>query len=84
LQSASCSLRDYYKPRQQLEAEILVLRHQLNVLQQRAPRRPHLRWHRRGFAALLAMEVSLTRWPAPDRQRGAGSDLIKESELAVY
>jgi hypothetical protein len=27
---------------QQLEAEILVLRHQLNVLQQRAPRRPHL------------------------------------------
>jgi hypothetical protein len=37
-------LRDYFKPRQQLEAEILVLRHQLNVLQQRAPRRPHLRW----------------------------------------
>ena len=37
-------LCDYFKPRQQLEAEILVLRHQLNVLQQRAPRRPHLRW----------------------------------------
>src|SRR6266566_355837 len=30
-------LCDYFKPRQQLEAEILVL-------QQRAPRRPHLRW----------------------------------------
>jgi len=30
---------------QQLEAEILVLRHQLSVLQQRAPRRrAHLRW----------------------------------------
>ena len=28
----------------QLEAEILVLRHQLNVLRQRAPRRLHLRW----------------------------------------
>ena len=38
-------LCDYFKPRQQLEAEILVLRHQLNVLQQRAPRRGlHLRW----------------------------------------
>jgi len=30
-------LCDWFKPRQQLEAEILVLRHQLNVLQQRAP-----------------------------------------------
>src|SRR6266567_5065406 len=38
------ALCDWFKPRQQLEAEILVLRHQLNVLQQRAPRRPHLRW----------------------------------------
>ena len=37
-------LCDCFKPRQQLEAELLVLRHQLNVLQQRAPRRPHLRW----------------------------------------
>src|ERR1700724_1094066 len=37
-------LCDCFKPRQQLEAEILVLRHQLNVLQQRAPRRLHLRW----------------------------------------
>ena len=37
-------LCDLFKPRQQLEAEILVLRHQLNVLQQRAPRRLHLRW----------------------------------------
>jgi hypothetical protein len=30
------ALCDCFKPRQQLEAEILVLRHQLNVLQQRA------------------------------------------------
>jgi hypothetical protein len=35
-------LRDLFKPRHQLEAEILVLRHQLNVLQQ--PRQSHLRW----------------------------------------
>jgi hypothetical protein len=35
---------DCFKSRQQLE----VLRHQLNGLQQRALRRPHLRWARRG------------------------------------
>jgi hypothetical protein len=38
-------LRDFFKPRLRLEAEILILRHQLNVLQQRTPRRRlHLRW----------------------------------------
>src|SRR5256884_8849788 len=37
-------LCDCFKPRQQFQAEVLVLRHQLNVLRQRAPRRPHLRW----------------------------------------
>jgi hypothetical protein len=37
-------LCDCFKPRRRLEAEILVLRHQLNILQQRAPRRLHLRW----------------------------------------
>jgi transposase InsO family protein len=37
-------LCDYFKSRQRLEAEILILRHQLNVLQQRAPRRLNLRW----------------------------------------
>jgi transposase InsO family protein len=38
------ALCDCFKPRRRLEAEILVLRHQLNVLQ-RAPRRLlHLRW----------------------------------------
>src|SRR6266511_822102 len=36
-------LRDCFKSRRRLEAEILILRHQLNVLQQRAPRRLHLR-----------------------------------------
>jgi uncharacterized membrane-anchored protein YhcB (DUF1043 family) len=29
-------LCDCFKPRQQLQAEVLVLRHQLNVLRQRA------------------------------------------------
>jgi hypothetical protein len=38
-------LCDCFKSRRRLEAEILVLWHQLNVLQQRAPRRRlHLRW----------------------------------------
>ena len=38
-------LCDLFKPRPRLEAEILILRHQLNILQQRTPRRrPHLRW----------------------------------------
>jgi hypothetical protein len=37
-------LCDYFKSRPQLEAEIVILRHQLNLLQRRAPRRPHLRW----------------------------------------
>ena len=37
-------LCDCFRPRQQLEAELIVLRHQLNILQRQAPRRPHLRW----------------------------------------
>jgi hypothetical protein len=38
-------LCDCFKPRRWLEAEILVLRHQLNVLQQHAPRHKlQLRW----------------------------------------
>jgi hypothetical protein len=38
-----CILWDCFKSRRRLEAEILVLRHQL-CLQQRAPRRLYLRW----------------------------------------
>src|ERR1700745_40666 len=38
-------LCDCFTPRPRLKAEILILRHQLNVLQQRMPRRRlHLRW----------------------------------------
>jgi hypothetical protein len=37
-------LCDWFKSRRRLEAEILVLRHQINVLQRRTPRRLHLRW----------------------------------------
>ena len=51
-------LCDCFKPREQLQAEILVLRHQLNVLRQRAPRRPHLRWADRALLIWL-----YRRWP---------------------
>jgi hypothetical protein len=44
LPSFSSACCDCFKSRRRLEPEILVLRHQLNVLQQRAPRRLHLRW----------------------------------------
>jgi len=37
-------LHDCFKSRSRLEAEIVVLRHQLNVLRLRAPRRLYLRW----------------------------------------
>jgi hypothetical protein len=33
-----------FKSRLQPEAEIVALRHKLNILQRRASRRPHLRW----------------------------------------
>jgi hypothetical protein len=58
-------LCDCLKPRQQLETEILVLRHQLNVLQQRAPRRPRLRWTDRALFIWLSLP---NVWPAPDLQ----------------
>jgi hypothetical protein len=37
-------LCDCFKSPRRLEAEILILRHQLNVLQRRAPHQLHLRW----------------------------------------
>ena len=52
-------LCDWFKPRRRLEAEILVLRHQLNVLQQRASRRQRpLRWIDRAVFIWL-----YRRWP---------------------
>jgi hypothetical protein len=45
-------LSDCFKSRPRLEAEILVLRHQLNVLQQRTPRRVHLPWTDRTHLSL--------------------------------
>ncbi|MGB8080552.1 MAG: hypothetical protein WCF83_08805 [Pseudolabrys sp.] len=46
-------LCDGFKSRRRLEAEILVLRHQLNVLQQRAPHRLYLTWADRALFVWL-------------------------------
>ena len=46
-------LRDCFKSRRRLKAENLMLRHQLNVLQQRAPRRLYLTWADRALFVWL-------------------------------
>jgi hypothetical protein len=46
-------LCDGFKSRRRLEAEVLVLRHQLNILQQRAPRRLYLTWAERALFVWL-------------------------------
>jgi hypothetical protein len=46
-------LCDCFKSRRRLEAEILVLRHQLNVLQLRTPRRLCLTWADRALFVWL-------------------------------
>jgi len=46
-------LCDWFKSRRRLEAEILVLRQQVNVLQRRTPRRLHLRWADRALLIWL-------------------------------
>jgi hypothetical protein len=51
-------LCDGFKSRRRLEAEILVLRHQLNVLQQRAPRRLYLTWADRALFRLALSRLS--------------------------
>jgi hypothetical protein len=50
-------LCDCFKSRRRLEAEILVLRHQLSVLQQRMPGRVHLRW---ADARMMGGDVTVT------------------------
>jgi len=63
-------LCDGFKSRRRLEAEILVLRHQLNVLQQRAPRRLYLSWANRACftskADTEAMQTDVRFGPKAD------------------
>ncbi len=51
-----CALAGLFRPRASLEAEILVLRHQLNILRRRSPKRPVLsNFDRLIFAGLYSM-----------------------------
>jgi hypothetical protein len=54
-------LYDRFKPRRQLEAEILALRHQLNILH-RALGRPHLRWVDRALFIWLYRRCPSMLW----------------------
>jgi hypothetical protein len=57
---------------QRLEADIVVLRHQLNVLQERAPRRRlHLRWVDRALCVPKTSSVLIAR---PNRLNVRGDD----------
>jgi hypothetical protein len=72
-------LCDCFKPRSRLEAEILILRHQLNVLQQREPRgRLHLR------SVDRALFIWLRRGRYRARRRGpARGVLLRQRERAM-
>jgi hypothetical protein len=77
-------LSEFFRLRQQLEAEILVLRHQLNILQQRAPRRPHLPWADRPgstVAALASRKAAgrVTEWGTPSPAARSCSGLPSRS-----
>ncbi len=95
-----CAVVGLFRSRVVLQAEILVLRHQLNVLRRKSPKRvvlsnidrvvliglyrlaPNMlqalkiitpetviRWHRGGFRALLALQITSSRWSAKDISR---------------
>jgi hypothetical protein len=57
-------LCECYKSRRRLEAEIMVLRHQLNVPQQRAARRLYLIWANRVLFVWLCRRVGVS-WSQP-------------------
>jgi hypothetical protein len=92
-----CALIGLFRIADCVEAEFLVLRHQLNVLRRKSPKRlpfsnvdrlvfaglyrlapgvldalkilkPQtvIRWHRAGFRAYWALEITTARWPAKD------------------
>jgi hypothetical protein len=64
-------------------AEILILRHQLAVLQRRQPRRPHLNWADRALLAALLSVIPKARCQglrllvAPDMIPGWHRDVVR-------
>src|SRR5215470_13036450 len=96
-----CFVAGVFRSRAALQAESLVLRHQLNVLRRKSPKRlafsnidrlvftglygltpsvlnalkilkpaTVIAWHRAGFRALLALEITISRRPAKSIARG--------------
>src|SRR2546425_1725973 len=62
-------LASLFRSRAELEAEILVLRQQINVLRRRMPKRPHLNNADRFLFVALSL-VSLRPWDVCDCQAG--------------
>src|ERR1043166_737445 len=86
-------LCDCFKLRRRLEAEILVLRHQLNVLQRRTPRRLDLRWGDRALfiwlyrrcprlrdAITLVRPETVVRW----HRMGFAALSLSETQARIY
>jgi len=64
-----------FRSRRRLEAEILVLRHQLNVLRQRAPRRLYLTWADR--ALFVWLYFAIDRAIADEKLLSSASDGVR-------
>jgi hypothetical protein len=68
-------------------AEILILRHQLAVLQRRQPRRPHLTWADRTLLTALLSVIPTARrqgcgcW-SPRTPSCAGTDIVRRRQAA--
>jgi hypothetical protein len=68
-----------FKSRAKLEAEILILRQQINVLRRRAPKRPHLN------NTALGSPPSLARLRLSGRRRSfAGTAPAKTDHVALH
>jgi hypothetical protein len=63
-------LASLFKSRAKLEAEILILRQQINVLRRQAPKRPHLNNTDRFLFVWLYHWFPLRRWRDCDCQAG--------------
>src|SRR5947208_11443130 len=79
-------LASLFRSRAKLEAEILILRQQINVLRRRAPKRPHLNNTDRFLFVWLLSLLPLRPWRHCDCQAGDHHSLAYHwvsSELAL-
>src|SRR5512135_2287342 len=81
-------LRLSRRPETWKSAEILILRHQLAVLQRRQPRRPKLNWADRGLLAALLSVIPKARRPSlqllvtPDTILRWHRDIVRRRQAA--